>query len=84
MEALTSLIIIMTKFMPKFQAIDFATGSMNGKMHPLAILASELKQIAEKDLSIFSPILRRWYPGCAMISAKMLHQLYGERLVCLW
>ncbi|XP_047945156.1 protein unc-13 homolog isoform X1 [Salvia hispanica] len=62
------------------RAIDFATGSMNGKMHPLAILASELKQIAEKDLSIFSPILRRWYPGCAMISAKMLHQLYGERL----
>ncbi|XP_042055617.1 protein unc-13 homolog isoform X3 [Salvia splendens] len=62
------------------RAIDFATGSMNGKRHPLAILASELKQIAEKDLSIFSPILRRWYPECAMISAKMLHQLYGETL----
>ncbi|KAL1547598.1 protein unc-13 isoform X2 [Salvia divinorum] len=62
------------------RAIDFAIGSMNGKMHPLAILASELKQIAEKDLSIFSPVLRRWYPECAMVSAKMLHQLYGERL----
>ncbi|KAH6758083.1 hypothetical protein C2S52_023025 [Perilla frutescens var. hirtella] len=62
------------------RVIDVTFGSINGKMHPLAILASELRQIAEKDLSIFNPVLRRWYPECAMVSAIMLHQLYGERL----
>ncbi|KAI3468779.1 hypothetical protein Pfo_025442 [Paulownia fortunei] len=55
-------------------------GSIKDKMHPLVILASELRLIAEKDLSMFSPVLRRWYPECAMVSAKTLHQFYGERL----
>lgn len=72
----------MTKFMPYMsQVIDATIGSVKGKMHPLAILASELRQIAEKDLSLFNPVLRRWYHDCAMVTAKMLHQLYGERLV---
>ncbi|XP_011081014.1 uncharacterized protein LOC105164132 isoform X3 [Sesamum indicum] len=55
-------------------------GSAKDKMHPLAILASELRLIAEKDLSLFAPVLRRWYPRCAIVSAKTLHQFYGERL----
>ncbi|KAL8543750.1 hypothetical protein ACS0TY_004350 [Phlomoides rotata] len=55
-------------------------GSTEDRMHPLAILASELKFIAEKDLSVYSPVLRRWYPDCAMVSAKKLHQFYGARL----
>lgn len=62
------------------RVIDATIGSVKCKMHPLAILASELRQIAEKDLSLFNPVLRRWYPDCAMVTAKMLHQLYGERL----
>lgn len=77
-------ICIIMKFMDCIsQVIDATIGSVKGKMHPLAILASELRQIAEKDLSIFSPVLGRWYPECAMVTAKMLHQLYGERLVWL-
>ncbi|KAL0329748.1 UNVERIFIED_CONTAM: protein unc-13 [Sesamum radiatum] len=55
-------------------------GSVKDKMHPLAVLASELRLIAEKDLSLFAPILRSWYPRCAIVSAKTLHQFYGERL----
>ncbi|KAL9177741.1 hypothetical protein ABFS82_01G078500 [Erythranthe guttata] len=55
-------------------------GSMKIKTHPLATLASELKLIAEKDISIFSPVLHRWYPQCAMVSARTLHQFYGEIL----
>ncbi|KAL3818096.1 hypothetical protein ACJIZ3_004001 [Penstemon smallii] len=63
------------------RVIDLTTaGSIKNKNHPLAILASELRLIADKDLSVFSPVLRRWYPDCAMISAKTLHQFYGERL----
>ncbi|KAK4389327.1 protein unc-13 [Sesamum angolense] len=55
-------------------------GSVKDKMHPLAVLASELRLIAEKDLSLFAPVLRSWYPRCAIVSAKTLHQFYGERL----
>ncbi|KAL3647194.1 hypothetical protein CASFOL_008162 [Castilleja foliolosa] len=55
-------------------------GSVKDKIHPLAILARELRLISEKDFSVFSPVLRRWYPECAMVSAKILHQFYGERL----
>ncbi|GFQ01344.1 hypothetical protein PHJA_002278300 [Phtheirospermum japonicum] len=57
-----------------------AIGSVKDKIHPLAILARELRLISEKDLSVFSPVLHRWYPECAMVSAKMLHQFYGDRL----
>ncbi|KAL6556364.1 hypothetical protein OROGR_005652 [Orobanche gracilis] len=56
-------------------------GSVKDKTHPLAILASELRLIAETDLSVFSPVLRRWYPECSRVSAKILHQFYGERLI---
>ncbi|KAG8374878.1 hypothetical protein BUALT_Bualt10G0041300 [Buddleja alternifolia] len=55
-------------------------GPIQGTMHPLTILASELRLIAEKDLSEFSPVLRHWYPGCAMVSAKKFHQFYGKQL----
>lgn len=58
-----------------------ANGSIKDKTHPLAILASELRMIADKDLSVFSPILCRWYPECAMVSARTLHHFYGEILV---
>ncbi|XP_073136594.1 protein unc-13 homolog isoform X2 [Henckelia pumila] len=49
-------------------------------IHPLVTLANELNLIVEEDLSIFSPVLSQWYHECAMISAKKLHQFYGERL----
>ncbi|XP_051137356.1 protein unc-13 homolog isoform X2 [Andrographis paniculata] len=55
-------------------------GSSKDNMHPLVILANELRLIAEKDLSIFTPIILRWCPECAMVSARILHQFYGERL----
>ncbi|KAL2544069.1 hypothetical protein Fot_13302 [Forsythia ovata] len=57
-----------------------SVGSIKDKIHPLATLASELRLIAEKDLSIFFPVLCQWYPECAMVSAKRLHQFYGEKL----
>lgn len=53
---------------------------MEGK-HPLAILASELKVIAEREVSVFSPILSQWCPDAGMVASVYLHKFYGERLV---
>lgn len=55
-------------------------GSTKNMIHPLSTLASELRLIAEKALSIFFPVLCQWYPECTMVSAKRLHQFYGEKL----
>lgn len=52
------------------------------RTHPLALLANELRLIANRELTVFCPILRHWCPEAGMISAMLLNQLYGERLVC--
>ncbi|PWA69505.1 hypothetical protein CTI12_AA296270 [Artemisia annua] len=53
---------------------------MEGK-HPLALLASELRKIAERELSVFSPVLCQWRPDAGIFASVHLHQYYGERLV---
>lgn len=50
-------------------------------MQPLALLASELKLIAEKELTQFYPILRQFSPEAGISSALKLHNTFGERLV---
>ncbi|XP_059444572.1 protein unc-13 homolog [Corylus avellana] len=50
------------------------------RQHPLALLANELKLIAQREFSVFCPVLRRWCPESGMIAAMRLHQIYGERL----
>ncbi|KAK9277789.1 hypothetical protein L1049_007336 [Liquidambar formosana] len=54
--------------------------SKTKRMHPLALLANELKLIAEREFTVFYPVLRHWCPGAGMISVMLLHQLYGKRL----
>lgn len=49
--------------------------------HPLALLANELRLIAQREFSVFFPVLCRWCPESGMIAAMRLHQIYGERLV---
>ncbi|KMT12138.1 hypothetical protein BVRB_5g100900 [Beta vulgaris subsp. vulgaris] len=49
-------------------------------MHPLALLASAVKLIAERELTVFCPVLHLWCPEAGMISATLLHQLFWERL----
>ncbi|XP_077248543.1 DNA topoisomerase 4 subunit B (DUF810) isoform X2 [Tasmannia lanceolata] len=56
------------------------TKSKSNKRHPLAILADELKLIAERESTIFSPVLRRWCPESGMLSTMLLHRLYWKRL----
>lgn len=59
------------------------TGSKVDKKHPLALLASELKSIAERQLTVYHPVLRLWYAEAGVVSASILHRFYGERLVSL-
>ncbi|XP_020539590.1 protein unc-13 homolog isoform X2 [Jatropha curcas] len=49
-------------------------------MHPLAMLAKELKLIAEREFNVFWPVLHQWCPESLMTSVVLLHQFYGERL----
>ncbi|XP_065858206.1 protein unc-13 homolog isoform X2 [Euphorbia lathyris] len=49
-------------------------------MHPLEVLAKELKLIAEREFNVFWPVLCQWCPQALMISTVLLHQFYGERL----
>lgn len=50
------------------------------KRHPLAVLANEVKLIANKESTIFSPELCRWCPKAGVLPSLLLHQFYGERL----
>ncbi|XWS49898.1 hypothetical protein CRYUN_Cryun12cG0042400 [Craigia yunnanensis] len=51
------------------------------KTHPLALLANQLRLVAERELNIFFPVFRQWSPESIMISVQILHQFYGERLI---
>ncbi|XP_020583342.1 uncharacterized protein LOC110026657 [Phalaenopsis equestris] len=48
--------------------------------HALACLAEENKKLLKKESNTFSPILSRWHPHAAIISACLLHKLYGHKL----
>jgi hypothetical protein len=48
--------------------------------HVLASLADETKKLLKKDTDIFSPVLSRWHPQATVLSASLLHKLYGNKL----
>ncbi|PUZ48508.1 hypothetical protein GQ55_7G250000 [Panicum hallii var. hallii] len=48
--------------------------------HPLTILANELKLVAEKECTVFSPILTKYYPEAQGVALIFLHMLYGKQL----
>jgi hypothetical protein len=47
----------------------------------LASLAEETKKLLKKDATIFTPVLSKWHPQAAVISASLIHKLYGNKLV---
>ncbi|KAL3499395.1 hypothetical protein ACH5RR_038488 [Cinchona calisaya] len=55
-------------------------GSEIDRTHPLALLASELRIIAERELSMYYPVLHHWYPEAGIVASIKLHCFYGERL----
>lgn len=48
--------------------------------HPLALLAEELKKLLKKDSSIFMPVLQQRHPQATVVSASLVHKLYGHKL----
>lgn len=49
--------------------------------HPLALIANELKLIAEEEFTKFSTILCSHYSEAGRVAFIILHLFYGERLV---
>lgn len=54
--------------------------------HPLALLAEEIKKLLKKESTIFTPILSQRNPQAIVVSASLVHKLYGNKLVrmCTW
>lgn len=52
--------------------------------HPLALLAEETKKLLKKDSTMFMPILCQRHPQAIVVSASILHRLYGTKLVCIY
>ncbi|XP_061348884.1 protein unc-13 homolog isoform X2 [Gastrolobium bilobum] len=48
--------------------------------HPLALLAEELKKLLKKDSVTFMPVLSQRHPQATVVSASLVHKLYGHRL----
>ncbi|KAF5800738.1 hypothetical protein HanXRQr2_Chr06g0240081 [Helianthus annuus] len=52
---------------------------MEGK-HPLALLATEVRVVAEREMSVFTPVLFQWCPDAGVVASVHLHQYYGKKL----
>ncbi|CAN6230950.1 unnamed protein product [Urochloa humidicola] len=42
----------------------------------LASLAEETKKLLKKDTTIFIPVLSKWHPQAAVVSASLIHKLF--------
>lgn len=60
---------------------DVETISSASDEHPLALLAEKTKKLLKKDTTIFMPILSQRHSQATVISASLLHKLYGIKLV---
>ncbi|KAL4203380.1 hypothetical protein AMTRI_Chr01g103720 [Amborella trichopoda] len=48
--------------------------------HRLTSLAEEVRKLLKRESTIYSPILARWNSQAVVISAALVHQLYGKQL----
>ncbi|RHN40328.1 hypothetical protein MtrunA17_Chr8g0353581 [Medicago truncatula] len=48
--------------------------------HHLALLAEELKKLLKKDSTTFMPVLQQRHPQATVVSASLVHKLYGVKL----
>lgn len=64
------------------QAENSVNSESKESTHPLALLANRLRLVAEKEINVFFPVLRQLCPDSGIIAAMLLHQYYGEKLVC--
>lgn len=59
---------------------DVETMSNATDEHPLALLGEETKKLLKKDATVFMPVLSQWHPQAVVVSASLLHKLYGSKL----
>ncbi|CAH1448735.1 unnamed protein product [Lactuca virosa] len=59
---------------------DVETMSNATDEHPLALLGEETRKLLKKDATVFMPILSQWHPQAVVVSASLLHKLYGSKL----
>ncbi|XP_010271764.1 PREDICTED: uncharacterized protein LOC104607768 [Nelumbo nucifera] len=60
------------------QSVESAADTM--QEHPLALLAEETKKLLKKDSTVYMPILSHWDRHATLVSASLLHKLYGNKL----
>ncbi|XP_071715767.1 protein unc-13 homolog [Rutidosis leptorrhynchoides] len=59
---------------------DVETMSNATDEHPVALLGEETKKLLKKDATVFMPVLSQWHPQVVVVSASLLHKLYGNKL----
>lgn len=72
--------ILLLLFFPT-QVLQTVDRSDTRHEHPLALLAEETKKLLKKDSTMFMPILSQRHPQATVVSASILHRLYGSKLV---
>ncbi|KAI3800703.1 hypothetical protein L1987_28797 [Smallanthus sonchifolius] len=59
---------------------DVETMSNATDDHPLALLGEETKKLLRKDATVFIPVLSQWHSQAIVVSASLLHKLFGSKL----
>ncbi|XP_065030432.1 protein unc-13 homolog isoform X2 [Musa acuminata AAA Group] len=62
------------------RVLNFLDAENLEKDHSLVMLANKFKAVAEKEYTLFSPVLCQQYPEAGIVAAVLLHQLYGKHL----
>ncbi|CAN6167674.1 unnamed protein product [Urochloa humidicola] len=69
---------VKSAFLKMAHSVEFKADTTHEPV--LASLAEETKKLLKKDTSIFTPILSKWHPQAAVVSASLIHKLYGNKL----
>ncbi|CAN6211562.1 unnamed protein product [Urochloa humidicola] len=69
---------VKTAFLKMAHSVEFKADTTHEPV--LASLAEETKKLLKKDTTIFMPTLSKWHPQAAVVSASLIHKLYGNKL----
>ncbi|CAL5082389.1 unnamed protein product [Urochloa decumbens] len=69
---------VKSAFLKMAHSVEFKADTTHEPV--LASLAEETKKLLKKDTTIFTPILSKWHPQAAVVSASLIHKLYGNKL----
>lgn len=74
--------LIWTSILQALHEVETVADATNE--HPLALLAEQSKKLLQKEATMFMPILSQRHPQAIVVSASLLHRLYGNKLVSLY